>query len=153
MNNKNLSPIQLKAVELLTVGESINKVAKLCKIDQSTLYLWRQQPYFKRELEHRKNEIYEEAVGSLRGIVVTATQQLSNILDSSETPPATKLRAIEFILSTIKPEPRKLDLLEAVKVLTENGAIAPEVLERISTSFETFQQELKNAFDLSVPGI
>lgn len=151
MGIKNLTTSQLKAIQLLTIGTPLNQVAQACKVDVSTVWDWRQLPEFKAELESQKREIYELGLGQLRNLVTTATQQLSALLDSSETPPATKLRGIELILATIKPQPRQVDLLEALKVLTENNVIPPEVLEKVSASFETFQNELKNAFDLSAP--
>ena len=146
MATEKLTTNQLQAIQLLLIGTPLNKISKACKIDPSTLWDWRQMPEFKAELERKKHEFYEETTGVIRGMIGTATEQLSKLLADQNTPVATKLRAVEFIVSLIKPQQQQLDILAATKVLIENNAIEPQVLDKINTAFTTFEKELKSAF-------
>jgi hypothetical protein len=142
-----LSANQLKAIELLITGTPVSQAAKLCKIDQRTLWNWRKNPHFQQELEKQKTEIYEQATGVIRSLVGSATRELAKLLNDADTPPQTKLKATEFIISCIKPQQQKLDLLEAVKTLVENGVLPSEVLEKVGTAFSKFEHDLKGAFN------
>ena len=146
MATEKLSTNQLQAIQLLLIGTPVGKVAKACKVDVSTVWDWRQMPEFKAELERKKHEFYEETTSVIRGMIGTATEQLSKLLVDPNTPVATKLKATEFIISCIKPQQHQLDILEATKVLIENNAIEPQVLDKINTAFTTFEKELKSAF-------
>ena len=141
-----LSPNQLKAIELIVFGAPTMKVAKECKVTQRTIWNWRNiNPLFRQEEDRRKREIYEEFRGSLRGMIAKATKNLIGLLENPETPAPTGLKAIELIANICKPETPKVDIIDAVKVLTENNAIAPEALEEISSAFNEFQDKLKGA--------
>ncbi|HEY9692232.1 MAG TPA: phBC6A51 family helix-turn-helix protein [Oculatellaceae cyanobacterium] len=148
----NLPPNQLKAIELLVLGKPILQVAKECKVDQRTVLNWRKNSQFQQELEKQKTEIYEQAINAIRSMTGIATKQLGKLISDVDTPHSTRMKAIEFVINSIKPEQQKLDLLEAVKTLVENGVLPSEVLEKVGTAFSKFEQEIKQAFVVGSTG-
>ncbi len=57
---KKLSPKHLQAIELLADGASFSNTYRALKINESTLYRWRQDEEFQNELYKRTNELLRE---------------------------------------------------------------------------------------------
>src|SRR5258708_730641 len=57
------------AIELLLGGKSFSAVAQAVQVSRRTIYTWRQDPAFQRELEHRGEELWSGAAERLRAMV------------------------------------------------------------------------------------
>src|SRR5262245_55975964 len=64
-----LNEKQHAAIELLLLGKSLGATAKAIEIDPRTLYRWRQDADFRRELEQRRAELWGEAAQRLSAMV------------------------------------------------------------------------------------
>ena len=57
------------AVEILLRGRGTNATARMIGVDRKTLYRWRQDPAFARELDRRRRELWSDAAERLRGML------------------------------------------------------------------------------------
>ena len=64
-----LNDKQKTAVELLAIGKSLGRVARIIEIDAKTLYRWRQDPTFREALHRRRRELWSDAIDRVRGMV------------------------------------------------------------------------------------
>jgi hypothetical protein len=75
-----LNERQRAAIELLVLGQATGMAAKRLGIDRKTLFNWRQQPAFQRELRRRRDELCSEAGERIRGMLHPALDVLDEQL-------------------------------------------------------------------------
>lgn len=114
----NLSPNQIKAIELLLTGKSNNDIAFELGIDRSTLYRWKQEPEFIVEMNKQINEYTEQA-------------RISTSFLLSE--------AIETLAKSVKDNPKiALEIIKGMGLLA--GNVSPPRYETIGQ----VEQDLEN---------
>jgi hypothetical protein len=78
-----LSERQRSAIELLVTGKSLLEVYEAVDVDPKTLYNWRKDDDFRRELERRRGEVWDDARRRLRGLVHASLDVLEQRLRAS----------------------------------------------------------------------
>lgn len=81
-----LTPQQLKAVELISVGTKRYVAAEKLGISRKTLWQWEQLPEFRAQLNDLLRESREDTISSLRKLSGTAVDVLGGILTDPDTP-------------------------------------------------------------------
>jgi transposase-like protein len=96
-----LTPLQTQAVTRLLAGQSVAAVARELQVDRSTIYNWRKQhPYFSYVLTKTQILQAERLSSSLQDLAEAAVDTIRDLMLSTETPAAVRLRAAQAILNS-----------------------------------------------------
>jgi transposase-like protein len=91
-----LNEKQKNAIELLVCGKQLSEVAAAVEVDPRTLYRWRRDENFKRELDRRREEVWSFAADRLRSMVHPSLDVLKQQLEDRYE--HTRFRAAETVL-------------------------------------------------------
>jgi hypothetical protein len=109
---ENLTPRQLKTVELLVSCGDVTEAAKQARVSRDTVYRWMHQPAFRAAL----NRAIETAVSDLSlGLVSLGSKArsvLAEMLDDTTVMPAARIRAADIVFSRLI-QLRELTTVEA----------------------------------------
>jgi hypothetical protein len=112
--NSRISTIQEAAIQLLLEGSKYSEVAKKCKIDEKTLYLWRKDPVFQEALSKGHKHLLESSFVYLQSKFNKAVDTLDKHLDAKNTIPRDQIKAAEAVvdrtIQTIKLTERITEL-------------------------------------------
>ena len=98
---KGLSERQRNAVELLLQGLGDQDVAAQVGVDRTTIFRWRRQVAFIRELHRQRQLRAERAANQMQSMVPAALKILQEQLDSSDT--RQRMRAVSILLRFATP--------------------------------------------------
>lgn len=124
-----LTPQQIKALDLLALGAKYTSVAEQVGCSRKTLYNWLDAPDFKGELQTLMRLRREETIAELRALSGQAVTTLKQVLADPDTPPAVLANTAFRILAMTMQEGLVAEIPGAGR---KDGAIDPEVLERVS---------------------
>jgi transposase len=91
--------VRAAVIEALVAGETIATAAEMAKVSPRTIYDWRQDPEFKKQLAARQKEVIEEIKGRLHPLVDMAYSSLRDCLQGNVGETA-KWKATELVLRT-----------------------------------------------------
>jgi len=85
IEKETLTPRQSKAMALILEGQlSMESIAEKTGIRRMTLHRWTKREYFKKKLEQKRQEIFEEGLNSLKAAMDKAAKKLIELLDSKD---------------------------------------------------------------------
>jgi hypothetical protein len=87
-----------QAIAALLSHRSIEEAAHEVGISPNTLQRWMKEPEFEAKLRKARRRVFSQAVGRLQEAAGAATATLLRIMLDTNTPAATRLRAIEIVL-------------------------------------------------------
>ena len=99
--DKHLSERQKTAIELLLQGGTDAQVAQQIGVDRVTVFRWRKNPAFAREMERQRARLWEQSAGRLHSMVDPALDILQKQLAGDD--PKTALRAAAILLRFANP--------------------------------------------------
>ena len=96
---KSLTRKQEEAIVALLSSRNTEEAARACNIPPRTLHRWLREPAFSTAYREARRQAYQQSIARLQqGSSAAATTLLKVMVDPS-TPPATKVRAAESILT------------------------------------------------------
>lgn len=118
-----------KALIELLDGASFSKAAAKVGVNERTIQRWLKEPEFQKRLSQARDDIYVEAIDSLRDASGKAAKKLIELLDSPSE--KTALKAAELIINLNRQNTEKKQELERRVEAIE------EVLDRKNTWRQT----------------
>ena len=106
MEGFTLSPKQTIAAAKIAVGESQQEAAKAAKVTPQTVSEWMQQPQFRAVINQVQLSLLFNAQDKLRGLVLSAIDNLSQLLKESKNENV-RLDAAKYVLDTVRISPSK----------------------------------------------
>jgi transposase-like protein len=98
LDERELSPLQMRAVAALSQGESLTAVAEELNVSRQTLSAWNNKnPVFQTALRQLQSEMFDEAAARVRGLTTRALDVISEGLESQSE--RVRLAAAAKILS------------------------------------------------------
>jgi len=107
-----LTTTQQRAIAALLSERDIRAAAKKAGVGERTLHRWLDDPAFQAELKTAETRAIDAAIRRLAELSGLAVDTLSAAMNDEQTPPATKIRAAEVVL-TKRPLLKELYDLEA----------------------------------------
>ena len=98
-HKKKLKDKQIKAMQLLAIGEPKNVIAAKLEITTMTLYRWEKLPEFESKLNYVANSGLEEVSKKMNAATITAIETLQESMFNLGTPLATSMKAAQIILN------------------------------------------------------
>ncbi len=93
-----LSKQQLRSVQVLATGGSLQAAAAAGGVTTRTLARWRQQAEFQRAMTSTQHEVLVQVSGALTSLCVQAVKTLGEILVDQAAPPAARISAAKVAL-------------------------------------------------------
>jgi hypothetical protein len=90
---------QEEAIIALLSERSVEEAARVSKVPPRTIYRWLNEVPFKTAYREAKRAAYSQAIARLHQMSNAAATVLGKVMVDANTPPATKVRAAEAILS------------------------------------------------------
>lgn len=84
MKKNELTARQLKTINLILEGNSIESVSKKVKVTRGTIYNWLSQSHFQNRLEQERNAVFKEGLNVLKAATAKAAKTLIELLDSRD---------------------------------------------------------------------
>lgn len=104
------TPKKEKALIELLEGASISDAAAKVGVNERTIQRWLKEPEFQTRLDQGKDDIYTQAMDSIRDASGKAAKRLSELLDSPTE--KTALKAAELIFNLNRQNTQKKQELE-----------------------------------------
>jgi len=101
MRKKELKPKQLKAIEHILSGVSLEVVARKIHVTHSTIHRWKKAEIFKTRLERERNVLFEQGLETLKAAVEKAANTMIKGLDS-RSPTERRLAAKDILGFSLK---------------------------------------------------
>jgi len=121
--NVMLSHKQEKAIMLLLQNKKIEEVAQELKISQVTLYRWLKQDAFKERFNEVRQELFTEALNSLKTLTKQAIDTLDDILKNGtkETSRVTASKTVLELALRLKEVEELEQRVEELEKIVEGG--------------------------------
>jgi len=87
------------AVLALLSARSVEEAARVVGVNPRTLYRWMKEPPFDADYRAAKKAAYGQSIARLHYLSSAAVSTLGKVMLDATTPPATKVRAADSILS------------------------------------------------------
>jgi hypothetical protein len=101
--DEKLSRKQQKAIVALLANRTVDDAARACNIPVRTMFRWLKEPNFDAAYREAKRAAFGQGIARLHHMASAAVSTLGKVMLDASTPPATKVRAADTILShTIK---------------------------------------------------
>lgn len=124
-----LSAKQREVVLLIAQGISYKSISETTGVAVQTLYNWRSaNPAFRRELVRLQEQLYEEGIRALHGLVHEATSTLGSVMTNPDARDSDRIAAARAVLQFATgsgPEERSGEALDE----EEFGNLAQQVIE------------------------
>jgi len=131
-----LSALQIQVLAHLAHGATVTAAAESVGVHRSTIHNWlKAEPKFSSAVEHARNEYVETLRDELKALSALSLTALRAIVESKNTPPAVRLRAVLAVLN--RPQFPRQDW-----ALPER--IQPLESEQAAQSYTLMQMELKH---------
>jgi len=114
---------QEKAIMLLLQNKKIEEVAQELKISQVTLYRWIKQENFKQRFSEVRQELFNEALDSLKTLTKQAIDTLDDILrnGTKETSRVTASKTVLELALRLKEVEELEKRVEELEKIVEGG--------------------------------
>ena len=121
--NVMLTHKQEKAIMLLLQNKKIEEVAQELKISQVTLYRWLKQENFKQRFSEVRQELFNEALDSLKTLTKRAIDTLDDILKNGtkETSRVTASKTVLELALRLKEVEELEQRVEELEKIVEGG--------------------------------
>jgi transposase len=121
--NVMLTHKQEKAIMLLLQNKKIEEVAQELKISQVTLYRWIKQDAFKERFQEVRQELFNEALESLKTLTKEAIDTLEDILKNGtkETSRVTASKTVLELALRLKEVEELEKRVEELEKIVEGG--------------------------------
>jgi transposase-like protein len=121
--NVMLTHKQEKAIMLLLQNKKIEEVAQELKISQVTLYRWLKQDAFKERFNEVRQELFTEALNSLKTLTKQAIDTLDDILrnGTKETSRVTASKTVLELALRLKEVEELEKRVEELEKIVEGG--------------------------------
>jgi len=121
--NVMLTHKQEKAIMLLLQNKKIEEVAQELKISQVTLYRWIKQENFKQRFSEVRQELFNEALDSLKTLTKQAIDTLDDILKNGtkETSRVTASKTVLELALRLKEVEELEKRVEELEKIVEGG--------------------------------
>jgi len=121
--NVMLTHKQEKAIMLLLQNKKIEEVAQELKISQVTLYRWIKQENFKQRFSEVRQELFNEALDSLKTLTKQAIDTLDDILrnGTKETSRVTASKTVLELALRLKEVEELEKRVEELEKIVEGG--------------------------------
>jgi len=121
--NVMLTHKQEKAIMLLLQNKKIEEVAQELKISQVTLYRWLKQENFKQRFSEVRQELFNEALNSLKTLSKQAIDTLDDILKNGtkETSRVTASKTVLELALRLKEVEELEKRVEELEKIVEGG--------------------------------
>jgi hypothetical protein len=110
-----LSRTQEKAIAALLSTRTIGEAAKVCGVNDATLWRWLQLPDFQAAYRAARRQVVEQAISKLQGATKYAVATLGKNLSCGN--PAVEIRAAQIIIEQAIKGVELIDLQERVERL------------------------------------
>jgi len=97
----NLTIRQKKAIAALVIHADITEAAKEAGVSRDTIYRWMRSSDFKAALDEATTEAIGEISRSLVTLGIKAIQTIDELIYTFQTPPGTRLRAADIVLTKL----------------------------------------------------
>jgi transposase-like protein len=87
-----------QAIAALLSHRTVEEAARAVGIGTNTLQRWMKEPEFEAKLRKARRTVFSHAIGRLQEAAGAASATLLRIMLDTNTPAATRLRAIEIVL-------------------------------------------------------
>ena len=94
-----ISRKQEEAIIALLSSRNVEDAAKACDVPVRTLYRWLKEPAFSRAYRAARRKAFSQATARLQQSAGAAATILTKVMLDPATPPATRVRSAEIILS------------------------------------------------------
>ena len=113
-----------QAIAALLSHRSIEEAARIVGVGPNTLQRWMKEPEFRDAFRKARRTVFSNAIGRLQDAAGAATTTLLKIMLDTNTPAATRLRAIEIVLEQGSRAAALDDLDDRVAKLERNAPSA-----------------------------
>jgi hypothetical protein len=93
-----LTSRQRAAVAALLTGKGFDQIAAEMRIARSTLWRWRGEPGFQQALKTGQDQVFDDALGRLKGAAAKAITLIVAVVDDPEAKDDSRLRAAGMLL-------------------------------------------------------
>lgn len=111
-SSSSLSAKQRHAVEALLASGEVTSAAHTAGVSRTTLHRWLTEPVFISAIRSAEAQALDDLSRMLVRLGATAAETLAQAMSDSTTPPATRIRAADAVLSRLL-QIRELATLEA----------------------------------------
>lgn len=95
-----LTPLQLKAANLILEGHTLESAAKLAGCHSSSIDRWLRTPKFKAFIDSAKDGLFQITASKLARSAVLSVDVLTEIMNDSDNAASTRCKAAEIILNS-----------------------------------------------------
>jgi hypothetical protein len=88
-----------EAVAAVLIQKNLEEAARSVGIGTATLLRWQKMPEFKAALRQARRDAYSQSIGRLQQATSAAVSTLLKTMVDPGTPPSTKVRAADSVLS------------------------------------------------------
>lgn len=110
-----LTAKQIAFIDAYLRYDSVSDICKALKIKKSTYYTYMQNPKIKKELAIKTNQILESTARYLQKSLNSCSEELIKMIKSDETPPQTKLNAINSVFNNNTKLTEQIDIIQHIK--------------------------------------
>ena len=100
---KNITPMQQKAIIALMENSSVEKAAESIGIGSRTLHRWLRHEYFCKAYKKAGDKVFEQGIGKIQRLTSLAAARLGQVLANDNSSTKDKLRASEIVLKNARP--------------------------------------------------
>lgn len=84
-------------IDLLLQGEQITDIAKIVGVNRSTIYVWKDKPYIKAELDRRRQDLKKTAHNLITRDICTYVDNIKDLANNS-TDQRVRLQANKYLI-------------------------------------------------------
>lgn len=92
-----ISKEQDMMIDLLLQGEQITDIAKIVGVNRSTIYVWKDKPYIKAELDRRRQDLKKTAHNIITRDICTYVDNIKDLANNS-TDQRVRLQANKYLI-------------------------------------------------------
>jgi len=98
-SKKKISRKQEDAIVALLSNRNIEEAARACGTPARTLYRWLKEPAFEAAFRRAKRQAFQQSIARLQHASSAAVTTLLKVMLEPGTPPSTRVRAAECVLT------------------------------------------------------
>jgi hypothetical protein len=102
INKEKLTRRQLHVLPFLISCPTVEMAGQQADVSTKQIFEWLNQPVFRQELEHRKNEAVNQAVDRLKLTASKACDTLISLLDNAQSDSIKHRVAVDMLNMTLK---------------------------------------------------
>lgn len=126
--NARLSAKQYAVIAALVAGKTASEAATTCKVNEATVYRWKQEQAFRDELHAANQEVLKQALTKLirytAAAIDTLARNMTNDTGAAASVRSVQVRAAQAILDASIAVHRAADVDRRLEALEERESIA-----------------------------